>query len=41
MAGTNANYEQAGIVSLFIVSLTVVVALIARTLGLKVGLHHQ
>ncbi|NIO12180.1 MAG: ABC transporter permease subunit, partial [Deltaproteobacteria bacterium] len=41
MGGTNANYEQAGIVSLFIVSLTVVVAIVARSFGLKVGLHHQ
>ncbi len=32
--------EQAGIVSLFIIAMTVVVALTARTFGLRLGVSH-
>jgi iron(III) transport system permease protein len=41
MSASGADYERAGIVSIFLILMTVVVALVARKFGLKVGISHR
>ena len=41
MSASGADYERAGIVSIFLILMTVVVALIARRFGLKLGVQHR
>lgn len=41
MSSSGADYERAGIVSIFLIALTVGVAIIARRFGLKLGVQHQ
>ena len=40
-ADAGTEYEQAGIISLFMIAMTVVVAIIARVFGLGVGVRHD
>ena len=41
VAGQTTLWEQAGIVSLFILAMTLGVALVARTAGLRLGIQHE
>ncbi len=41
MSSSGADYERAGIVSIFLIALTVGVAIIARRFGLRLGVQHQ
>ena len=41
MSSSGADYERAGIVSIFLIAMTVGVAVVARRFGLKLGVQHR